>query len=235
MGKIYAGTSGWAYPKWRTGFYPREVPSKRFLEYYATRLNSVEVNYTFLRPVTKELLKEWLAATPAHFLFAVKAPQAITHFKRLKGAERLAKTFVNSLQPLQVAGRLGPILFQLPPNLKCDAPRLREFLAGLPGGTRYSFEFRHPSWFNDEVYEALRTHVAALCLAESEKLETPAINTAGFSYLRLRKANYLAKEIALQAGKLAKAGDVFLYFKHEDTPEGPLNAEKVLQFWRRKS
>jgi uncharacterized protein YecE (DUF72 family) len=118
MGAIYAGTSGWAYPKWRRGFYPAELSSKRFLEYYATRLNSVEVNYTFLRPVSKELLKEWLAATPAHFLFAVKAPQAITHFKRLKGAARLTKSFLRSLAPLRKADRLGPILFQLPPNMK---------------------------------------------------------------------------------------------------------------------
>lgn len=234
MRKVYAGTSGWAYPKWRPGFYPREVPSKRFLEYYATRLNSVEVNYTFLRPVTKELLKEWLAATPAHFLFAVKASQAITHFKRLKGAGRLAKSFVNSLQPLQTAGRLGPILFQLPPNLKCDISRLRKFLAGLSGDSRYAFEFRHASWFSAEVFTALRERGVALCLAESEKLETPEVRTADFSYVRLRKPNYLAKEVAERVKKLAKSGDVFLYFKHEDTPEGPLNAERVLQPAREK-
>lgn len=229
MGTVYAGTSGWAYPKWRRGFYPAEVSSKRFLEYYATRLNSVEVNYTFLRPVSKELLKEWLEATPAHFLFAVKAPQAITHFKRLKGAAGLAKSFLNSLAPLRQEGRVGPILIQLPPNMKCDVSRLRKFLSTLPKGTRVAFEFRHASWFNEEVYAALRERGAALCFAESEKLETPAVNTAEFSYLRLRKAKYSAKEVSKRARKLAKSGDVFLYFKHEDTPEGPLIAEEVLK------
>jgi uncharacterized protein YecE (DUF72 family) len=234
MGAIYAGTSGWAYPKWRRGFYPAEVSSKRFLEYYATRLNSVEVNYTFLRPVSNDLLKEWLAATPEHFLFAVKAPQAITHFKRLKGAARFAKSFLRSLAPLRKANRLGPILFQLPPNMKCDVPRLRNFLAILSETTQVAFEFRHASWFTEEVYDALRERGAALCLAESEKLETPAMNAAGFSYLRLRKARYSAQEVVQRAMKLAKLGDVFLYFKHEDTPEGPLNAEEVLKLAKRK-
>lgn len=234
MSRIYAGTSGWAYPKWRRGFYPTEVSSTRFLEYYATRLNSVEVNYTFLRPVSKELLKGWLVATPEHFVFAVKAPQAITHFKRLKGAARLTKSFLKSIAPLGKAGRLGPILFQLPPNMKCDASRLRDFLAILPDKTRVAFEFRHASWFNDEVYDALRRHGAAICLAESEKLETPLVSTADFSYLRLRKGEYSAKEIAQRARKLANAGDVFLYFKHEDTPQGPLNAEEVLRRSKKK-
>jgi uncharacterized protein YecE (DUF72 family) len=234
MGAIYAGTSGWAYPKWRRGFYPAELSSKRFLEYYATRLNSVEVNYTFLRPVSKELLKEWLAATPEHFLFAVKAPQAITHFKRLKGAAGLTKSFLRSLAPLRKADRLGPILFQLPPNMKCDVSSLRTFLAILPETTQVSFEFRHVSWFAEEVYDALRERGVALCFAESEKLETPAVNTAEFSYLRLRKAKYSPKEVVRRAMKLAKLGDVFLYFKHEDTPEGPLNAEEVLKLAKRK-
>lgn len=229
MGTIFAGTSGWAYPKWRRGFYPAEVSSKRFLEYYATRLNSVEVNYTFLRPVSRELWNEWLAGTPAHFLFAVKAPQVITHFKRLKGAAGLTKSFLMSLSPVRKAGRLGPILFQLPPNMKCDISRLRIFLSTLPKGTRVAFEFRHASWFHEEVYDALQERGAAVCLAESEKLETPIVSTADFSYLRLRKAKYSAQEIALRAMKLARAGDVFLYFKHEDTPEGPLNAEEVLR------
>jgi uncharacterized protein YecE (DUF72 family) len=234
MGEIYAGTSGWAYPKWRRGFYPAEVSSKRFLEYYATRLNSVEVNYTFLRPVSNDLLKEWLAATPEHFLFAVKAPQAITHFKRLKGAARLTKSFLRSLAPLRKANRLGPILFQLPPNMKCDVSRLRDFLAILPDATQVAFEFRHASWFTEEVYDALRERGAALCFAESEKLDTPAVNTAEFSYLRLRKAKYSAQEVVRRAMKLARSGDVFLYFKHEDTPEGPLNAEEVLKLAKRK-
>jgi uncharacterized protein YecE (DUF72 family) len=234
MRRIFAGTSGWAYPKWRPGFYPPGLSSKRFLEYYATRLNSVEVNYTFLRPVTRELLLEWLAATPSHFYFAVKASQAITHFKRLKGAAALTKSFLKSLDPLRKAGQLGPILFQLPPNLKCDVVRLQSFLSILPAETRVAFEFRHVSWFNEAVYHALRKYRAALCLAESEKIETPEVHASSFCYLRLRKARYSAKDVARRVRELARTRDVYLYFKHEDTPEGPLNAEAVLKTRGRK-
>jgi len=228
MGEIYAGTSGWAYPKWKPRFYPAEVRSKDFLAYYATRLNSVEVNYTFLRPVTDALLAEWIAATPVGFRFAVKAPQLITHIKRLRGAESLALDFLKSIEPLRKARKLGPVLFQLPPNMKSDLPRLQGFLKALPKQERITFEFRHASWFADDVYAALREHDAALCLAESEKIETPEILTADFCYLRLRKADYLPKKVAERARGLMRKTDVYLYFKHEDTPEGALNAEAVL-------
>lgn len=227
MGHVYAGTSGWAYPKWKPGFYPAALPSRHFLEYYATRLNSVEVNYTFLRPVTDELLAEWIAATPAEFRFAVKAPQLITHIQRLRDAGSLARDFMNSLEPLRKARKLGPVLFQLPPNMKSDLPRLQEFLQQLPKGERLAFEFRHLSWFSEAVHAALREQGAALCLAESEKIETPDVQTAAFRYLRLRKSKYSATEVARHAHSLTHEGDVFVYFKHEDTPEGALNAEVV--------
>ena len=229
MGNVHAGTSGWAYPKWRSGFYPKELPAAKFLDYYATRVNSVEVNYTFLRAVTKELLREWTQATPGDFVFAVKAPQQITHLKRLRDAGGLAREFVKSLLPLRRAGKLGPILFQLPPNMKREAGRLREFLKSLPKKRRYAFEFRHESWFVEEVYEALRQSGAALCFAESERIVTPEIRTADFSYLRLRKANYSAKEVARRVRELRRRGDVFVYFKHQDRPDGALNAEAVLK------
>lgn len=229
MRNIYAGTSGWAYPKWRNGFYPPGVPSKEFLRYYATRLNSVEVNYTFLRPVSGELLGEWIAATPPGFRLAVKAPQLITHFKRLRGAKALARAFLKSLEPLRKARKLGPILFQLPPNMKCDARRLRAFLGDLPESYQLTFEFRHVSWFTEEVYDALQERRAALCFAESEKIETPEVMTADFHYLRLRKRNYSAESVAARVRFLAKSRDTFVYFKHEDNPKGALNAEAVLR------
>jgi uncharacterized protein YecE (DUF72 family) len=229
MTRIYAGTSGWAYPPWRPGFYPKGLSSRNFLQHYATKLNSVEVNYTFLRPVNQELLEDWIAATPDRFLFAVKAPQVITHFKRLRGAARVMKSFLRSLAPLSEANRLGPILFQLPPNMKCDVARLRAFLLTLPKGTRVAFEFRHGSWFAEKVYDLLRKHGAALCLAESEKIKAPDVRTADFHYLRLRKDTYAGKQVARRAKKLLHTGDVFIYFKHEDEPNGARNAEIVLR------
>jgi uncharacterized protein YecE (DUF72 family) len=177
------------------------------------------------------LLSGWIAATPADFRFAVKAHQNITHVKRLKDAEEWTSRFLASLAPLRQAGKLGPVLFQLPPFLRCDLPRLKDFLAQLPRETRVAFEFRHESWFRDDVFEALRGANAALCQAESEKLETPSVQTADFTYFRLRKQSYSPKqraELAKEAFELAQRGDVFTYFKHEDTPEGALYAEGLL-------
>ena len=231
MGKLYAGTSGWAYAQWKPEFYPAKLPAAKFLGYYASRLNSVELNYTFRRFPTEKLLAGWIASTPSGFKFAVKAHQNITHVKRLKDSEEWTSRFLASLSPLHSAGKLGPVLFQLPPFLRCDLPRLKNFLAQLPRETRVAFEFRHESWFSGEVFDALREANAALCQAESEKLETPNVQTADFTYFRLRKQSYSAKqrtELANQALQLAQAGDVFTYFKHEDTPEGALYAEQLL-------
>lgn len=232
MAKIYAGTSGWSYASWKPAFYPAKLASAKFLSYYATRLNSVEVNYTFRRFPTEKLLEGWIAATPADFKFALKAHQMITHIKRLREAGDWLTRFFSSLRPLEDASKLGPILFQLPPNLKCDVALLRNFLEELPPGIHPAFEFRDASWFCDEVYGMLRARGAALCQAESERLETPAVETADFSYLRLRKEEYSTKEvaqIASRVGKLGAAGgEVFVYFKHEETPEGALCAERLL-------
>ena len=230
-GKLYAGTSGWAYPQWKPGFYPAKLAAAKFLGYYSSRLNSVELNYTFRRFPTGKLLSSWIAATPEDFKFAVKANQAITHIKRLKDSEDVTSRFLASLGALCDAGKLGPVLFQLPPFLRCDLPRLKDFLAQLPRDTRAAFEFRHDSWFADEVFAVLREANAALCEAESEKLETPHVRTADFTYFRLRKQSYSAKErseLAKSAHELALSGDVFTYFKHEDTPEGALYAEDLL-------
>jgi uncharacterized protein YecE (DUF72 family) len=228
---IYAGTSGWAYPSWKPEFYPAKLPSQKFLNHYGTRLNTVEVNYTFRRFPTEKLLRGWIDATPPDFLFAVKANQKITHVARLRNIADFTSDFFRALQPLDTDKKLGPVLFQLPPFLKCDVALLKEFLATLPRNVRTAFEFRHESWFSDQVYEALREANAALCNAESEKLETPDVQTANFSYLRLRKEKYSPKErkeLEQRIAQLAAKGDVFVYFKHEETPEGALHAESVL-------
>jgi uncharacterized protein YecE (DUF72 family) len=231
LGTIYAGTSGWAYPSWKPDFYPAKLASAKFLGYYGTRLNSVELNYTFRRFPTEKLLAGWIAQTPSGFKFAVKAHQNITHIKRLRDAGPFTADFLAALRPLQDEGKLGPVLFQLPPFLKCDLPLLTDFLAGLPKRVRCAFEFRHVSWFSDEVYAALRKANVALCQAESEKLETPAVETADFSYFRLRKETYSPKErkaLAEKVSGVAERGDVFVFFKHEDTPEGAQYAEALL-------
>jgi uncharacterized protein YecE (DUF72 family) len=231
MATIYAGTSGWAYPAWKPDFYPAKLASAKFLGYYSSRLNSVEVNYTFRRFPTEKLLRGWVAATPPEFKFTVKAHQMITHVKRLHEAGEFAKDFILALQPLMEERKLGPVLFQLPPYLKCDLDRLKNFLGELPKTLRVAFEFRHESWFTGEVFALLRSANAALCEAESEKLETPSVQTADFSYLRLRKEEYSAaerKELSRMVTERARQGDIFVYFKHEDTPEGALYAESLL-------
>jgi uncharacterized protein YecE (DUF72 family) len=232
MGKIYAGTSGWAYPSWKPDFYPAKLASKNFLGFYAGRLNTVEVNYTFRRFPTEKLLRGWIEATPPDFHFAIKANQKITHIKRLRDVAEFTSEFITSLQPLDVEKKLGPVLFQLPPFLKCDVPLLKDFLKAIPRQLRAAFEFRHASWFTDEVYELMRGANVALCQAESEKLETPDVQTADFAYLRLRKEKYSASDRKILSRKIAELlqrGDTFVYFKHEETAEGALYAENLLE------
>jgi uncharacterized protein YecE (DUF72 family) len=235
MGTLYAGTSGWTYATWKPDFYPAKLASAKFLSYYATRLNTVEVNYTFRAFPTEKLLTKWAAETPAGFKFAVKANQRITHVQRLRDATQITTDFLNALRPLQDADKLGPVLFQLPPFVKCDAALLKDFLSGLPRRVPATFEFRHESWFTDEVYNLLRGSNAALCQAESEKLDTPQVETADFVYLRLRKEDYSAPTVAKlkkRIEQLLEKGDVFVYFKHEDTPEGAIHAERLVGSFR---
>lgn len=231
MGKIYAGTSGWAYPSWKPDFYPAKLPSAKFLGHYAERLNTVEVNYTFRRFPTEKLLRGWITATPPEFQFAIKANQKITHMSRLRNIAEFTADFLSALQPLATEKKLGPVLFQLPPYLKADAGLLKEFLATVPRNVKSAFEFRHVSWFSEEIYAAMREANVALCNAESEKLETPDVQTADFAYLRLRKETYSPAEqkaIGDTVAELGKRGDTYVYFKHEETPEGALNAVKLL-------
>jgi uncharacterized protein YecE (DUF72 family) len=232
MGRVYAGTSGWAYATWKPDFYPAKLASAKFLSFYANKLNSVEVNYTFRRFPTEKLLRGWIETVPEAFKFAIKANQEITHVKRLRDVGQFTSEFIAALQPLGEGDRLGPILFQLPPFLKCDLPLLQDFVAELPKHLRTAFEFRHESWFSDAVFDILRKGNVALCQAESEKLETPEICTADFCYMRFRKEEYspkTRKELAARVATAAKNGDVFVYFKHEETPEGVLYAQSLLQ------
>jgi uncharacterized protein YecE (DUF72 family) len=211
---------------------------KRFLEHYGAHLNSVEVNYTFRTLPSAKLLEGWIAAVPAHFRFSFKAPQRITHFSRLRECEALVAEFVAALEPVRAADKLGPLLFQLPPNFKADAARLAKFLSApaLQGGDapRIAFEFRHESWFCEETYAILRSSDAALCIAESDDLATPEVQcgTTHACYRLRQGGGYGLSEIDEFARKFSEVSagrDVFLYFKHEDEPTGALNAEMLLK------
>lgn len=230
---IYLGTSGWAYPAWKPEFYPKKVPAKKFLDYYATRLNAVEVNYTFRQFPAEKTLCNWVDSVPKDFRFAVKANQRITHFQKLRNAADVTTAFLRALQPLFEAGKLGPVLFQLPPDMNCDLPLLREFLTCLPKSYLYAFEFRNESWFADEVFATLREFKTAICVADSEKIVTPDVETAAFSYYRFRQPEgYSAKQLSEITekfkAKLARQ-EIFAFFKHEETPQGAVQAEQVLK------
>jgi uncharacterized protein YecE (DUF72 family) len=236
---LFAGTSGWAYPTWKPDFYPDGTPAKRFLEFYSTQLTSVEVNYTFRALPTTKILEGWLSATPANFRFSFKAPQRITHFKRLQDCDNDVAQFISALEPVGLARKLGLLLFQLPPNFKSDPERLSAFLAAPAFQTkeslRIAFEFRHDSWFADKIYSVLREHNAALCIAESDDLLTPEVHTArNYTCYRLRRiGGYSTLELEAFANRftaLAEQRDVYVYFKHEDEPTGALNATAFLKF-----
>jgi uncharacterized protein YecE (DUF72 family) len=205
------------------------------LEYFATQLSSVEVNYTFRKLPSPAIVEGWLGQTSADFRFSFKAPQRITHIKRLKESSDAVSTFYASLLPVIRAGRMGVVLFQLPPNFKADLDRLAAFLReAAPKNVatpRVAFEFRHASWFEEPVFNLLRQHQAALCVAESDDLQTPDVATAPFSCYRLRKSDYgpaALEQIEKQLRKKAELGDVFAYMKHEDSPKGALMAAALL-------
>ncbi len=233
MSQLYAGTSGWAYPSWKPDFYPAKLAQAKFLQHYATRLNTVEVNFTFRQLVKETTIQKWIAETPAGFRFGVKAHQVITHIKRLKNTEDFVPRFLSTIEPLAQAGKLGPVLFQLPPNLKADASLLEAFLATLPRAVPAAFEFRHESWFTDQVFNLLKGHNRALCVAETEERTTPDVVTADFCYYRYRKPSYTADERQAMVTRIrehiAQGRNVFAYFKHEETPEGALSAVELLK------
>jgi uncharacterized protein YecE (DUF72 family) len=233
--RIFAGTSGWAYPTWKPAFYPEKLPAKKFLEFYASQLTSVEVNYTFRALPIAKLAEGWAAATPPNFRFSFKAPQRITHFKRLQNCDSDLAQFIDALEPLRQSGQLGLLLFQLPPNFAADPTLLAAFLSTLPPSKalQIAFEFRHTSWFTEETYNILRLHNASLCIAESDDLTTPEVHTAAtHTSFRLRRTSgYTPAEIHAFAQRftaLAQQRDVYIYFKHDDEPTGALNATAFL-------
>lgn len=242
--RIFAGTSGWAYPTWKPDFYPASTPAKKFLEFYSTQLSSVEVNYTFRALPTAKMLEDWLAATQPFFRFSFKAPQRITHIKRLANCAEDVAFLISILEPVRQAGKLGLILFQLPPNFKADPARLTTFLQSpalrIAGAPPIAFEFRHESWFTEEIYTILRAHNAALCIAESDDLATPEVHTATtHTSFRLRRtgayspeeiSSFVDRFLTLASARVHEpARDVYIYFKHEDEPSGALNAVSFLQ------
>jgi uncharacterized protein YecE (DUF72 family) len=233
MPQLFAGTSGWAYPSWKPDFYPAKLAQKKFLSHYAAQLNTVEVNFTFRQLVKETTIQNWIEQTPAHFRLGIKAHQVITHIKRLKGTEDFIPRFLATIEPLAAAGKLGPVLFQLPPNLKADIALLRDFLALLPRTLPAAVEFRHDSWFTDWTWELLKSHGTALCVAETEERTTPDVVTAAFAYYRFRKPNYTGGErrdmVARIVEHMTAGRDVFAYFKHEETPEGALYAVDLLR------
>jgi uncharacterized protein YecE (DUF72 family) len=234
---LSAGTSGWAYPTWKPGFYPANLAPKKFLGFYASHLNSVEVNYTFRALPTPKQIADWLTQTPANFHFSFKAPQRITHFSRLRDCHEQLVEFFLSIESVVRAGKLGLILFQLPPNFQANAELLTNFLNDPAlttyDGLRIAFEFRHESWFTEEIYALLRAHNAALCIAETDELQTPEVHTAAtHTSFRLRRAGgYSRRQLAVFAKRfaaLAATRQVYAYFKHEDEPTGALNARDFL-------
>lgn len=233
MAQVYAGTSGWAYPSWKPAFYPEKLAQKRFLNFYTTKLNTVEVNFTFRQLVKETTVQNWLSDSPPHFRFGVKAHQVITHIKRLKATEDFLSRFLATIEPLAAAGKLGPVLFQLPPNLKADATLLKDFLATLPHTVPAAFEFRNESWFSDTTWDLLRASNMALCVAETETRTTPDVVTGKFAYYRFRKPTYTGEERRAMVDRIgqhmAEGRDVFAYFKHEETPEGALYAVDLLK------
>ena len=220
---IWIGTSGYNYPEWKGRFYPADLPAGKMLLYYAARFPTVEINYTFYRAPTEKLVAGWAAQTPSPYKLTLKAPRRITHDSRLKNCGDLVQGFC------QVAGtlgeKLGALLFQLPPNLKKDLAVFDAFVEDLPPKVWAAFEFRNPSWFDEEVFERLARRNLALCVADSEKMSTPVRLTADYAYFRLRDEGYTPEDIDRWADTIARetaaCRDTFVYFKHEEQGKGP--------------
>jgi len=227
---IWIGTSGYSYPEWKGSFYPADLSTGKMLAYYAQHFATVEINNTFYRMPSEKLLAGWAEATPARFKLTLKAPRRITHDAALRNCEDLVRSFCEIAGTL--GDKLGILLFQLPPFFKKDLARLESFLASLPGGVRAAFEFRHPSWHAEEVFDRMRQSNLALCIADSEKMSTPVISTADYGYFRLRDEGYTKDDIDRWAETVKKyqSGwkDTFVYFKHEEEGKGPELA-KMLQ------
>lgn len=226
--RILVGTSGFSYPAWRGRFYPPRLPQPQMLGFYASRLPAVEINSSFRELPTPAQLRTWAGQVPPRFSFALKVPEQITHWRRLQVPPSTLRTLAARMEVL--GRKAGPVLFQLPPNFKQDRERLSLLLSRLPAGVRASFEFRHPSWFEPEIFQLLRRHRAALCIAEAEALETPKVATARFGYLRLRKERYRDAELRAWAEWILdqRWSTALVFFRHEDTARGPRDAARLV-------
>lgn len=223
MARAYVGTSGFDYKEWKPDFYPEELPKKDFLRYYATRFRSLELNSTFYRMPNQRNIAAWRAATPEDFRFALKVSRKITHMERLRTPSESLDYFVRTVVDLEK--RLGAVLFQLPPTLKCDTERLAALFDAVPDSLPAAIEFRHDSWFVEEVYRILEDHSAALCIHDADDKTTPVRVTSKFVYMRLRRSSYppeLRKQWLDRMGRwLGQGRDVYAYIKHEDNPDAP--------------
>jgi len=227
---IYVGTSGYSYKEWKGSFYPEKIPAKEMLRFYSERLSTVEINATFYRMPQASMLENWKEQVPSTFRFSLKAPQRITHIKRLKETDEETKYFFETAAVL--SDELGVVLFQLPPNMKKDLPRLETFLAQLPQGTRAAFEFRHPTWFDDDVLGLLRSQNRALVVSDTDDLPATHIDkTADWGYLRLRRVQYTEENLREWLGRIRDQNwqETFLFFKHEDAGTGPKLAAQFLE------
>jgi uncharacterized protein YecE (DUF72 family) len=225
---VLVGTSGFAYKAWKGTFYPKDIKAEDMLRYYASQFGSVEINNTFYRMPSEKVLRQWSTQVPEGFTFVLKAPRHITHMKRLKEVESPLSFFLRTADAL--GGQLGPLLFQLPPNLKKDLPRLTTFLALLPPARRVALEVRHESWYDGEVYDALRARDVALCITDADDLQTPLEKTASWGYLRLRRVQYTEAHLRQWGERITSEGwrDAFVFFKHEEEATGPRLARQFL-------
>ncbi len=227
---LLVGTSGYSYKEWKGSFYPEKIPAKEMLSFYATQLSTVEINATFYRMPQKSMLENWKAQVPPTFRFSLKASQRITHFKRLKETEEETKYFLETASILE--DQLGVVLFQLPPNMKKDLPRLESFLAQLPAAIPAAFEFRHPEWFDDDVLDLLRRHNRPLVVSDTDDMPTTHIDkTADWGYLRLRRVNYSEENLVEWVERIRSQNwkETFVFFKHEDEGTGPKLAAQFLK------
>lgn len=232
--RTIVGTSGYSYKEWKGSFYPNDLPASAMLRYYAERFPTVEINNTFYRMPSEAVLAKWPEQVPPEFTFVLKASQRITHRKRLKDAADEVSYFFKNASAL--GARLGPVLFQLPPFLRKDLPRLTDFLALLPGETRAAFEFRHRSWYDDGVFAALQSRGAALCVSDTDEESTPLVPTAGWGYLRLRRCDYGEPDLGAWRDRILAQGwnTAFVFFKHEDEGTGPKLAAQFIGLSRRQ-
>ena len=228
--RFYVGTSGYSFKEWKGHFYPEKLPQKEMLRYYATHFSTVEINNTFHKFPTESTVQSWADQVPGSFRFVLKARQIITHFRRLQSTERYVDDFIRIASVLKQ--RQGPILFQLPPNFKKDIPRLDAFLSYIGGRAKSAFEFRHESWFDDEVFNSLRAHEAAMCIADADDVPTAhVVRTANWGYVRLREEGYTDKNLRdwIKEIRSQNFDEAYVFFKHEDAGAGPKLAARFAE------